>query len=66
MNKYSYYYWGPVLFKTTISDKDRERILKLKVMHSIQHQLAGVIEKEHSLSSPKFYEIIEKDHTELG
>ena len=60
MNKYSFYYWGPVLFKTKISDKDRERILKLKIMNSIQHKLAGVIEKEHSLSSPRFYKIIEK------
>ena len=56
----NFYYWGPVLYKTKISQADVDRILKLKVMNSIKHKLAGVIENENSLSSPKFFNIVEK------
>jgi hypothetical protein len=56
----NFYYWGPVLYKTKISQADVDRVLKLKVMNSIKHKLAGVIENENSLSSPKFFNIIEK------
>ena len=56
----NFYYWGPVLYKTKISQADVDRILKLKVMNSIKHKLEGVIENENSLSSHKFFNIVEK------
>lgn len=57
---YNFYYWGPLVFKTKISEKDKNKLLKLKVLKRVNQELVGVIEDEFSLNVKKCHAIIEK------
>jgi uncharacterized protein (TIGR02466 family) len=57
---YNFFYWGPVLFKTKISEEDKNKLIKLKTIKSIKQDLAGSLEKEDSVSNAKVNQILQK------
>ena len=59
-DKFNVFYWGPLLFKTKIIDKDIKNLKKLgkQATESFTHGLAGIIDDELKIDSAKFTEIV--------
>ena len=57
---YSFYYWGPILFKIQLDPKDLEACAKLcsKKSSFVNETLAGNIKNEHYVSTQDFVKII--------
>ena len=57
---YSFYYWGPILFKIQLDPKDLEACAKLcsKKSSFVNETLAGNIKHEHYVSSKPYYKIL--------
>ena len=60
MSNYSFYYWGPLLFKTKISPQDLKKCTKLcsKKASPFNDSLAGVIKHEHYISPIVYCKIL--------
>jgi uncharacterized protein (TIGR02466 family) len=58
---YSFFYWGPLLFKIKLRPDDLKACAKLcsKKSSEVNDTLAGVIKHQHYVSSQKFYDIID-------
>jgi len=63
MHSYSFFYWGPLLFKTKMLDKDLKKCAKLcsKQSDSARGILAGVIKYEQYVNIPKRKQQVLKD-----
>ena len=61
MHPYTFFYWGPLLFKTKMLAKDLKKCAKLcsKQSDSARGILAGVIKYEQYVNIPKFHKIME-------
>ena len=59
--KYTYYHWGPFLYKTKLEKKEISDIKKLcsKKSKDVRESLAGLIKNEHEINVNKLYPIIE-------
>ena len=58
--EYTYYHWGPLLFKTKIEPSDLRKLRKLcdEATEDWSENLAGLIKTENLINSSKFIEII--------
>ena len=58
---YSFFYWGPLLFKIKLDPTDLKACLKLcsKKSSEVNETLAGVIKHQHYVSPQKFSNIID-------
>ena len=59
----SFYYWGPLLFRTKLHDKQIKALIKLSEeakLKKIDHRkkLVGVIKKELNIDIPKYTDIV--------
>ena len=61
MHHYTFYYWGPLLFRTKMVAKDLKECAKLcsKQSESARGILAGVIKYEQYVNITKFHKIME-------
>ena len=60
---YNYYFWGPLLWRTKVLDKDLKELKKLcrkNKKKDFRKNLAGVIDNEYSIDKEKFSGIINK------
>ena len=57
---YDFFYWGPLLFRTKLLDKDLEKCAKLcsKASSVVSDTLAGLIKHQHYVSTIKYYEVL--------
>jgi uncharacterized protein (TIGR02466 family) len=61
--KYSFYYWGPLLFKIKVKEEDIKniyQICKKDKSKDFRNQLAGIIEQEYLIDEKIYFEIIKK------
>ena len=61
--QYNYYFWGPLLWRTKIFDKDLKQLKRLcKRNNKLDYRknLAGVIDNEYKIDAEKFTKIINK------
>ena len=61
MHPYTFFYWGPLLFKTKMLAKDLKKCAKLcsKQSDSARGILAGVIKYEQYVDTTKYHKLIE-------
>tara|TARA_R100000988_G_scaffold81804_1_gene45056 strand:+ start:49 stop:627 length:579 start_codon:yes stop_codon:yes gene_type:complete len=61
MNDYSFYYWGPLLFKVKLKPNDLKQCAKLcsKKASRVNDRLAGVIKHEHYISTAQYSNILD-------
>ena len=60
---YNYYFWGPLLWRTKVPDKDLKELKKLchkNKKKDFRKNLAGIIDNEYSIDKEKFSSIINK------
>ena len=61
MNNYSFFYWGPLLFRIKLDPPHLKACLKLcsKTSSEVNDSLAGIIKHQHYVSSHKYYKILD-------
>jgi len=58
--KYSFFYWGPLLFRIKVSPQDLKKCVNLcsKKSSDVNDRLAGVIKHQHYISSHSYSKIL--------